>query len=379
MNFLNSIRMDISKYNNIQNIQKKRTGLLNIGATCYINTLIQCLLSCPVFREFILSKDYYTRITNNDKDIYMIKELESIFNSMWVGGHSLKPIRFLKTLALKFDYIYVNEQNDVHEIFLLIINKLNEEIKTRINLDNIDLIFNNQTNNYTTNTTDNNFNELKTKCTRKWFKILKDEYSELNEIMYYHSISQILCGHCNHIHHNHDISCVLDIELGKFQHGTSLKKCIENHISKIHLNIDEDSNWKCDKCNNCMKSEKVIKFWKLPPVLVICLKRFGYDKKQGTMTKINTIINIPFEIDLNNLVISGNDNLYVLNAVSCHIGNIRGGHYYSLVNTTDTKDINNNKPYKFKLIDDTSISNINDKQLIEHINNNAYLLFYTKK
>ena len=95
MNFLNSIRMDISKYNNIQNIQKKRTGLLNIGATCYINTLIQCLLSCPVFREFILSKDYYTRITNNDKDIYMIKELESIFNSMWVGGHSLKPIRFL--------------------------------------------------------------------------------------------------------------------------------------------------------------------------------------------------------------------------------------------------------------------------------------------
>ena len=27
------------------------------------------------------------------------------------------------------------------------------------------------------------------------------------------------------------------------------------------------------------KKRKVIKFWKLPPVLVICLKRFGYDKK----------------------------------------------------------------------------------------------------
>ena len=110
--------MDISKYTDIiklNNNYNKRTGLLNVGATCYINTLIQCLLSCPVFREFILSNDYYDRI--DDEKIYMIKELQSIFNSMWNEGHSLNPKRFLNTLAIKFDYIEVNQQNDVHEIF----------------------------------------------------------------------------------------------------------------------------------------------------------------------------------------------------------------------------------------------------------------------
>ena len=56
----------------------------------------------------------------------------------------------------------------------------------------------------------NQLDELKNKCNIKWFETLKNEYSELNEIMYYHSISQIVCGSCEHIHHNHDISCVDD-------------------------------------------------------------------------------------------------------------------------------------------------------------------------
>ena len=32
--------------------------------------------------------------------------------------------------------------------------------------------------------------------------------------------------------------------------------------------------------NQYAKSEKVIKFWKLPSTLVICLKRFGYDRER---------------------------------------------------------------------------------------------------
>ena len=351
--------MDISKYTNViklNNNYNKRTGLLNVGATCYINTLIQCLLSCPVFREFILSKDYYDRI--DDEKIYMIKELQSIFNSMWNQGHSLNPKRFLNTLAIKFDYIEVNQQNDVHEIFLLIINKLSEEIKTIVNMNNIKETFTIKSN--------NQLDELKNKCNIKWFETLKNEYSELNEIMYYHSISQIVCGSCEHIHHNHDISCVMDIELGQFKNGTPLKNCIENHISKIHLNIDEDSKWKCDECNQYAKSDKVIKFWKLPSTLVICLKRFGYDRERDLMTKINTFIDIPTEIDLSEFVMSSNDNKYRLCAVSCHIGNIRGGHYYSLVYSKS-----------WGIIDDTRITFIDKKTFENHLNN-AYLLFYTK-
>lgn len=353
--------MDITKYKEGTNLNNnehnKRTGLLNIGATCYINTLIQCLLSCPVFRNFILSKDYFNRI-NNDTDLYLIKELYSIFESMWVDGNSLNPKRFLNTLRVKFDYIEVNQQNDVHEIFLLIINKLNEEIKIDYNSINLDMNFHNNS--------ENGLEKLDNVCKEKWFELLKNEYSELSEIMYNHSISQIMCGSCKHIHHNHEISCIMDIELSKLGNKTPLKTCIQKHIEKIYLNSNDDDKWKCDKCNQSVKSEKVIKYWNLPPILSICLKRFGYDKEKDMFIKINTLIDIPTEIDLSDFVISKKKNNYKLYAVSCHVGNIRGGHYYSLVNSKS-----------WELIDDTSIQFI-DKATFENHLNNGYLLFYSK-
>ena len=114
--------MDVSKY--ITNDKyNKRTGLQNIGATCYINTLIQCLLSCTFFNNFILSNDFNDRLNNKD-NMYLINELQTVFKSMWIDGNFLNPVRFLKTLKLKFDFINVNSQNDIHEILLLILNLL---------------------------------------------------------------------------------------------------------------------------------------------------------------------------------------------------------------------------------------------------------------
>jgi len=361
--------MDITKYKEGTNLNNnehnKRSGLLNIGATCYINTLIQCLLSCPVFRNFILSKDYFNRI-NNDTDLYLIKELYSIFESMWVDGNSLNPKRFLNTLRVKFDYIEVNQQNDVHEIFLLIINKLNEEIKIDYNSINLDMNFHNNS--------ENGIEKLDNVCKEKWFELFKNEYSELSEIMYNHSISQIMCGSCEYIHHNHEISCIMDIELSKLGNKTPLKTCIQKHIEKIYLNSNDDNKWKCDKCNIYIKSEKVIKYWNLPEVLVICLKRFGYDKKTNLMKKINTLIDIPTDnLELSDFVISKNKYKYKLNAVTCHIGNIHSGHYYAIINSN--KSLNN--PSKCHLIDDTSIKTISDKTFESHLNN-AYLLFFSK-
>ena len=114
--------MEIDNYINKKNEFNKRTGLQNIGATCYINTIIQCLLSCEPFRNFILSNDYMDRLKSADSlddknNYYLVKELESIFRSMWVDGNSLNPLRFLKTLKIKFDFIDINTQNDIHEIY----------------------------------------------------------------------------------------------------------------------------------------------------------------------------------------------------------------------------------------------------------------------
>jgi ubiquitin carboxyl-terminal hydrolase 8 len=358
--------MEIDNYINKKNEFNKRSGLQNIGATCYINTIIQCLLSCEPFRKFILSNDYMDRLKSTDSldslddknNYYLVKELESIFRSMWVDGNSLNPLRFLKFLKIKFDFIDINTQNDIHEILLLILNKINEEIK----VDNYtELLKNKQDINFKTE-----YDKLKYVCNEKWIELNKNEYSELNELLYNHSISQIVCGNCNYIHHNHESSCVIDLEIPKNE--VDLKTCFINYLGKDKLNIDDENKWKCDECGTSNESDKIIKYWDLPQVLIISLKRFFYDKNTNRMSKNNSIVNIPFNLDLSDCVIQDKEYNYKLQSVGIHLGNIYGGHYVSLVRK-------NNEDKIWTIIDDLSIRDIEEKDFNL---NNAYMLFYTK-
>ena len=356
--------MDISEF--LLNSNYKNGGLKNIGATCYINTLIQCLCSCSYFVNFILSEKYLDRIQNDN--VYFIKELKSIVNSLLVDGNSLIPVRFLKTLKLKFDFIDINEQNDLHEILLLILNKMNEEIKISDTLKYFDTnILRRSINN-----SDTEYKKLDDKCYKIWYELHKKEYSELVELFYGHSISQIVCGNCNFIHHNNEFFNILDLEIPEKDPKIPIDiyDCIEKHtsIEFLNYNIDDDK-WKCDVCNESKKSGKVIKHWKFPPILIICLKRFYFDKNLNRMTKNNTYIDIPFELDLKDYTMSNKSKTkYKLQSVGLHFGNIYGGHYSSVVR----KDKNTDD--KWLLIDDLTINKINKKDINL---NSAYMLFYS--
>jgi len=346
--------------------KKKKGGLKNISATCYINTLIQCLASSPSFIRFVLSSNLEDRLgSNDDNQIYLINELKSIMNSMCIEGNSLIPIRFLKTLKLKFDFIDINEQNDLHEILLLILNKLNEEIKVSEPIKYFD------TNILTRNINDNDtgYDKIKNKCYQMWYEINKKEYSEINELFYGQTISQIVCGNCSHIHHNHESYNALNLELPTKNDGNqvSLYDCIDMHTS---TEIIEKGEWKCDVCNAKEESEKIIRYWNFPPNLIICLKRFYYNEKVGRMTKNNLNIDIPFELDLKGYPISNTSHTkYKLNAIGLHLGNIYGGHYAAVVRK------NPNSDEEWLMIDDLSINTIKKKDL--KVGQLGYVLFYS--
>jgi ubiquitin carboxyl-terminal hydrolase 8 len=366
--------MNISRYlkkddKYLELYKTKKGGLKNIGATCYINTLIQCLASSPYFIRFILSNDFQDRLENNknneDNKIYLINELKDIINSLCIKGNSLIPIRFLKTLKLKFDFIDINEQNDLHEILLLILNKLNEEIKIhnakdKFNTKLLDLNLNNNISDY---------RKIEIQAHKQWYNLHKNEYSELTELFYGQSISQIICGNCSHIHHNHESYNALNLELPTKVNvkQTTLYDCINMHTKK---EIIEKGEWKCDKCNIKEKSEKIIKYWNFPPNLIICLKRFYYNEKIKRMSKNNLNIDIPFDLDLKEYAISKNSNTkYKLNAIGLHLGNIYGGHYVAIVRK------NPNNDDEWLMIDDLSINTIKKKDL--NAGHLGYVLFYS--
>ena len=107
----------------------------------------------------------------------------------------------------------------------------------------------------------------------------------------------------------------------------NLQSCLHEFTTAETLTDDE--RWYCSKCKKFRDATKKIDLWKLPPVLIIHLKRFKYDR-YGSRVKLENFVDFPVhDLDLRNFVKSPQrDNpIYNLFATSNHHGGYGGGHY----------------------------------------------------
>ena len=151
----------------------------------------------------------------------------------------------------------------------------------------------------------------------------------------------------------------------------SLEVLLDDFFREDRLNGD----YYCSKCQKMTQAkQKTDLVAPLPPVVIIQLKRFTYDRYSDE--KIDTFIDYPLEnLDLSKYVITNkrsgrkSNELYNLVAVSNHRGSLISGHY-----TTCAKNYRNNKWYLFN---DDRHEEISDPK--EIVNKNAYILIYVKQ
>ena len=131
-----------------------------------------------------------------------------------------------------------------------------------------------------------------------------------------------------------------------------------------------------DMCTACGKKTSYLMqqcFPKLPPILVIVLKRFSYTPSTGvhrfchSSSKITTMIEFPLEgLDLHSVVCGESDCVYDLCCVCNHSGTAEFGHYYAYCREGD-------RWYEYN---DERVHEI-PREVIRSAN--AYLLFYRKR
>jgi ubiquitin carboxyl-terminal hydrolase 4/11/15 len=141
--------------------------------------------------------------------------------------------------------------------------------------------------------------------------------------------------------------------------------------------------WYCWKCKEHVQATKFLQIYKVPPVLIISLKRFktvknqsrfsyGYGSSGGT-DKLDTLVKFPIEsLDLSKHVLSWKEGdeplIYDLFAVSNHYGGLGGGHYTAFGKNQVTQDW-----YHF---DDGHFRKARAEECIDPA---AYNLFYRKR
>lgn len=316
-------------------------GLNNIGNTCFMNSILQCLIHTDILKKYILSNELDEDININNKESKLVKEYKLLLIEYMKSNKSISPITFKKTLGY-FDnnYLAYNQQ-DAHELLIKLIDILSKGCSYKINARIEGKIKNIK-------------DKMQFESFHKFIKLYKNNYSYFIKIFFGQYFNTIKCNLCNNINRNYDSFCNILLELN----GNNLSECLENYMKSEQL--DETNMWKCDSCNKLNKGIKKINLWSSPKILTITLKRFRYDIKSS---KIDKLIDIPSKIDLNNFTKGFDNNIYELYAICNHSGNVSGGHYYSYCKI-------NNEWFNFN---DSSVSKID-----KIISSNAYILFFKK-
>ena len=104
-------------------------GLLNLGATCALNSIIQIICRSKYIRDCILNE-------NNIKENTLTYELKEILHLMHNENKSLSPNKFVNFFYNTFSGIFnKNEQLDISELWFFIANKIIDDISIIKHID----------------------------------------------------------------------------------------------------------------------------------------------------------------------------------------------------------------------------------------------------
>ena len=99
-------------------------GLVNFGATCYLNSTLQALINNNYIVTHILKNKYTINDTYNDH--ILVKELESLLRDLWNENCIMAPKRFVFEFS-QIEKMNLNEQNDPDEFYEKILSRIYEE------------------------------------------------------------------------------------------------------------------------------------------------------------------------------------------------------------------------------------------------------------
>jgi ubiquitin carboxyl-terminal hydrolase 8 len=298
-------------------------GFANLGNTCYINTTLQCLAHCPSFARFFFK---YTDDEQND----LLGQVRDVIVKLWSTGNNkgttgtavITPHLFVRVLAKYFGAsMAVFEENDIHEFIMILVDKMNEEASKKESLS----LARSATAAATATSPASGImmiDKLGERLDESWQAHFKKQLTPFVPMFYGQSITQIICGHCHKIFHNYEPFMVLTVSM-----ESSLRECLHKYFQHETVNRHDDVAWKCDRCNQSKESKQSVKLWRVPTILIICLKRFSNNR-----AKLSKDVEVPKSLDLSDYMISGskNDFTYDLYSVACHNGSTSGGHYHAL-------------------------------------------------
>ena len=342
--------MNLTKY-----YKKGYTGIDNLGNTCFLNSCLQVLNHTYEMNE-ILNNKTEDQMKMNLPDTNILREWNDLRTVMWSGNGVVSPNKFVHNIQeiahIKHKDIFTGwAQNDMPEFLLFMIDCIHNSISRGVTLK-------------ISGKLESKTDEMAVKCYSMLQDVYSKEYSEIMDIFFGIYMSELASRDGSIVHVIKPESFfILDLPVldGK-RIATNIYECMDFFTKPEYM--EGENAWFNEKTGKKEDVKKSIKFWNLPKILVISLKRFSPDGRQ----KLNSHINFPLEnLDLSRYVQGYNASKYKYNlyGICNHSGGVLGGHYTAFVKHMDDKWIHFN---------DTHVEIVENP--VSMITPLAYCLFY---
>ncbi|KAK0461990.1 Usp36 protein [Desarmillaria tabescens] len=297
------------------------SGLFNNGNTCFLNSVLQCLIHTPPLLAVLYGHNESCRVKNV---FCMACNLRSVCFQAYSNKSAFSPGLISTKLHLIAKHLKRGRQEDSHEFLRYAIDALQKS------------------------------------CLFGYPPKLDPKVAETSWV---HKIfggklrSRVTCQSCGHNSDTYDSN--LDVSLDIHRMST-VKEALHKFVAPDYLKGGD--KYKCERCKKYVNAEKRFSIHKAPLVCTIHLKRFS---PMGN--KIGHQVNYDERLSLAPYMSEGEFGpLYSLYGVICHAGGgPNSGHYYAFVKSRsgDWYEMN-----------DESVTRVHQTP----VRKNAYILFYMR-